>query len=230
VNDTESIDFSKIRAVAFDAGGTLIEPWPSVGHVYADAARIYLGAAPDPERLNSQFRDAWKSKPGFDYSRAAWLDLVKRSFSGICPDPEVFFESLYRRFGEPDTWHVHKDVFPTLQQLQATGRRLAVISNWDERLRPLLNRLGLAHFFEQIIVSIDAGYTKPAPQIFRQALEVLGLEPNEILHVGDSENEDVAGPQALGIPALLLSRGSREHGNGRVIGALTELTSLFQGR
>ena len=92
------------------------------------------------------------------------------------------------------------------------------------------NRLGLAHFFEQIIVSIDAGYTKPAPQIFRQALEVLGLEPNEILHVGDSENEDVAGPQALGIPALLLSRGSQEHGNGRVIGALTELTSLFQGR
>ena len=137
---------------------------------------------------------------------------------------------MYRRFGEPDTWHVHKDVFPTLQQLRATGRRLAVISNWDERLRPLLNRLGLAHFFEQIIVSIDAGYTKPAPQIFRQALEVLGLEPNEILHVGDSENEDVAGPQALGIPALLLSRGSREHGNGRVIGALTELTSLFQGR
>ena len=230
MNESRPIDFSSIRAVTFDAGGTLIQPWPSVGHVYAEAARSHLGAAPDPELLNRQFRQAWKNKSAFDYSRPAWLELVKNSFTGVCSDPELFFDRLYRRFGEPDTWQIYEDVFPALQGLRSLGLRLGVISNWDERLRPLLDRLGLAKFFEQIIVSMEAGVTKPAQQIFQKASERLNLQPKEVLHVGDSEVEDSIGPKAIGMPALLLRRGPSETAKTGLLSSLGDLTSLFQGR
>ena len=100
------------------------------------------------------------------------------------------------------------DVRPTLEKLRKTGLRLAVISNWDERLRPLLDRLNLTPFFETIIVSMEAGFAKPAPQIFERAISSLTLPPASILHVGDSPTEDLAGAQSAGMRAILLDRNA----------------------
>jgi FMN phosphatase YigB (HAD superfamily) len=175
------------------------------------------------------------AKPG----RANPLSIIRAphglSWSGIrlpefAPIPGRFSISCIGVSGSPDTWQVYEDVFPALKRLRALGLRLAVISNWDERLRPLLDGLGLAQYFDQIVVSIDAGSTKPAPQIFAHTLERLNLEPNQVLHVGDSEEEDFIGPAALGIPALLLRRGSSKTGESHLLSSLVELNSLFQGR
>src|SRR5258706_15545812 len=95
---------SHIHAVTFDVGGTLIEPWPSVGHVYAEVAHDYGLNRPDPEVLNQQFALAWKAKEGFDHSRGAWLGLVEKTFAGFLNAPldPKFFEELYRRFAQPE--------------------------------------------------------------------------------------------------------------------------------
>ena len=60
---------------------------------------------------------------------------------------------------------------PTLKLLKSAGLRLAVISNWDERLVPLLERLDLAHYFEVTFVSSVVGAPKPAAKIFNKAAE-----------------------------------------------------------
>jgi putative hydrolase of the HAD superfamily len=196
----------QIQAVTFDVGGTLIEPWPSVGHIYAEVAARF-GVRAEPEQLNRQFTAAWQAKRGFDYSRDAWLDLVGRSFVGITePLPEGYFAAVYQRFAEPDTWRVFEDVLPTLETLAKRDVRLAVISNWDERLEPLLERLGLRRHFEVVLVSCQAGFTKPSPEIFRLTLEQLALAPDAVLHVGDSRTEDVAGARAAGLQARLIHR------------------------
>lgn len=192
--------------MTFDVGGTLIEPWPSVGHIYAEVAARF-GVRAEPARLNRQFAAAWRAKRGFDYSRAAWLDLVGRSFAGIAePLPEGYFAAVYERFAEPGAWRVFDDVVPALDALARRGVRLGVISNWDERLEPLLERLGLRRHFEVIVVSCHAGFTKPAADIFRRATEQLALAPEAILHVGDSRAEDLSGARAAGLRARLIRR------------------------
>src|SRR5262245_44047237 len=133
-----------IRAVTFDVGGTLIEPWPSVGHVYATVAAEFGISGIAPEQLNRGFVQAWKARQSFDYSREAWRELVDQSFAGLTPHPpeEACFNAIYERFAQTDVWRVFDDVLPTLKALRASGLKVAAISNWDERLRPLLGLLG----------------------------------------------------------------------------------------
>ncbi len=123
---------------------------------------------------------------------------------------KVFFDEIYHDFGTPKPWRIFDDVLPTIEVLQKRGTRLAVISNWDDRLCPLLESLELANEFEVILVSAEAGHAKPAPEIFQAAAEALQLPPAEILHVGDSENEDHHGAQAAGFQSRWLCRDSAE--------------------
>ena len=201
---------SDIRAVSFDVGGTLIEPWPSVGHVYAEIAEQFGITGIAPEALNRQFADAWKARRSFDYSRDAWRDLVNHSFAGLCPTPPSrdCFDAMYDVFATTKPWRLFDDVLPTLDAVKARGWKLAIISNWDERLRPLLVELRLLKHFDAVVISHEAGCMKPAPELFRHAAERLGLPTGAVLHIGDSRKEDYHGAQAAGMKALLLDRHS----------------------
>lgn len=126
----------------------------------------------------------------------------------------ISVRQLDQRFA--DAWHVFEDVVPTLEALSARGLRLGVISNWDERLRPLLERLRLAKHFEVIVVSREAGCSKPSGAIFKRAARKLELPTEAILHVGDDRSMDVRGARAAGLSALLLKRGAREGKTGQI--------------
>ncbi|MGZ8939454.1 MAG: HAD-IA family hydrolase [Limisphaerales bacterium] len=196
-----------IEAVTFDAGGTLIEPWPSVGEVYASVAREF-GIDCSAARLNAQFVNAWTTRSGFEYSRAEWHDVVRHSFLGISDVSPQLFDAIYDRFAQSDAWLIYDDVIPSLQMLEAAGLKLAVISNWDDRLIPLLEKLGLATYFDHIVVSAEHGAHKPDACIFQHAADLLGVAPNDMLHIGDSLREDVAGAEAAGASALRIRRSS----------------------
>jgi putative hydrolase of the HAD superfamily len=210
--------FPDIQAVTFDVGGTLIKPWPSVGHVYAEVAARHGLKEVSPEVLNRRFAAAWRELKNFNHSREEWAALVDQTFGGAAKKPpgETFFEDLYQRFGEPGAWHVFEDVAPTLDDLAARGINLGIISNWDERLRPLLEQLGLARYFETITISCEVGFTKPSPVIFEHTAKKLGLAPQLILHVGDSLESDVAGAKSSGFAALLIDRNGDETQAGRI--------------
>lgn len=223
------MNLRNIRAVTFDAGGTLLEPWPSVGHVYAAAARPHLALEADPGILNRQFHEAWKQRGEFDYSLGGWKDLVRQTFDGVHSEPDKFFDQLYRRFEEPDAWRIFGDVVPTLEFLRDRGLKLAVISNWDERLRPLLQRLGLAVYFQEITLSIEVGATKPSPAIFEYTLQKLNLPAEKVLHIGDSQREDYLGPQALGMTALLVKRAREGEAGPHILSSLLQLRELVDG-
>lgn len=221
--------FADIRAVTFDVGGTLIEPWPSVGHVYAEAAARHGVKNVSPELLTGRFKTAWRARKEFAYVRSAWAELVDEAFAGLCAEPpsKTFFAELYDLFEQPQAWRVFDDVLPTLNQLASANVRLAVISNWDERLRPLLKRLDLAGFFRAIIVSCEVGSAKPSPAIFQSAAQQLKLPPDSILHVGDSLELDAQGAASAGFHALQILRGHNAAGNGgRDDGILHSLAGL----
>lgn len=213
-----------IRAITFDVGGTLIEVWPSVGHVYAEVAARHGVDGLSASVLNRRFAAAWRAARRFNHSRRAWARLVNDTFRGLTdrPPSETFFAELYTRFAAPDAWRVFPDVLPGLDALAARGLKLGVISNWDERLRPLLRQLKLARYFEVIIVSREVRALKPSPAIFRHAVRRLGMPPEAVLHVGDSFSADVRGARAAGLSALLLNRAAPR----RKVGQINSLEEL----
>jgi putative hydrolase of the HAD superfamily len=212
-----------IKAVAFDAGGTLFEPWPSVGHIYAKAAAAHGVPGLRPEILTERFVMAWRARASFGYARDEWAALVDATFEGLLEEPpsRTFFPALYEEFGGGRCWRVFEDVRPAIASLRKAGLRLAVISNWDERLRPLLADLGFESDFDTVVVSGEEGAHKPSPEIFVTAARRLGVAESAVLHIGDSPREDYEGARAAGCQALLLARGRRrEEGT---IGSLMEV-------
>lgn len=213
-----------IDCVTFDVGGTLITPWPSVGHVYADVAARHGFKNLPAGLLDRRFAEAWRSQGGAGDTRAGWEEVVNRTFHDLIPTPTPFFAELYERFAEPGAWRVFDDVRPVLETLAAGGIRTAVISNWDERLRVLLRRLELSDCFETLIISSEVGCCKPSRAIFERAARQLALPPASILHIGDSLELDVRGAAAAGFHALHLRRDTDAPGAGE-IRSLTELTA-----
>jgi putative hydrolase of the HAD superfamily len=197
----------RIEAITFDVGGTLLEPWPSVGHVYAGVAARFGVEGLAPEWLTQQFVRAWHRRAGFDYRRESWYGLVRETFGEHTAQlPPEFFPAVFQRFAEADTWRIHDDVVPTLETLAGQGLRLGIISNWDERLRPLLTKLELARHFTSLVISCEAGALKPDARLFAQAAQELGVDAGGLLHVGDSLALDVEGAEAFGANARQVLR------------------------
>ncbi len=124
----------------------------------------------------------------------------------------AFSPRSYDRFAQAEAWRIYDDVLPVLDKLAARGVRLAVISNWDERLRCLLGRLRLDSRFEAIVVSSEVGHAKPDRVIFDGAAEKVGLPASQILHIGDSAEMDLYGARAAGFKALQIRRGTATPG------------------
>lgn len=214
-----------IAAVTLDAGGTLITPCPSVGAVYADTLHRAGLATVSPADLEARFDVAWANRGPFNHSRESWARLVARVLAGhVTPDQmDEAFDRLWIRFTEPDAWRVYPDVRPCLESLRSLGIRLAVVSNWDERLHRVLDGLGLSEAMEWILPSIECPAPKPDVRIFQIAADRLGLEPAAILHVGDSMAEDVQGALRAGFQARWLCR---DGGTATGPHALTSLGEL----
>ncbi|MBO0811388.1 MAG: HAD family hydrolase [Microlunatus sp.] len=87
--------------------------------------------------------------------------------------------------------------------------RLAVVSNTHSRtlVPDHLRALGVAELFDAVVLSIDLGVRKPHPEIYRAALDQLGIDATAALFVGDTYAADYDGPRRLGIRALLIDPG-----------------------
>ena len=139
---------------------------------------------------------------------------------------DSFFSNLYDRFAQAEAWHIFDDVIPALEFLGSRGLKLGIVSNWDERLRPLLHQLNLDRFFQTIVISCEVGQYKPAPTIFKRAAESLASPPASILHVGDSQIMDVNGATTAGFQSLLLNRESIPRPGQ--LNSLNQLHELFR--
>ncbi len=104
---------------------------------------------------------------------------------------------------------------------------ICVVSNIDrEDLKAAIEHHQLRPL--DLVTSEDIGVYKPAPKIFRAGLEVLGMEPNEVLHIGDSLTADVAGADSLGIRVAWVNRKKRwAPTSARIDYELTDLREIL---
>ena len=108
------------------------------------------------------------------------------------------------RYVDPSCrWTLYPDTIPALERLRAQGWRHVVLSNHVPELPELVAALGLSPFLDLVLTSAATGFEKPNPRAFELALRRCGA-PSEVWMVGDNPVADVAGAEAIGIPAVLV--------------------------
>lgn len=213
----------RIKAIFFDAAGTLIQPARRVGETYALFANQY-GMEISPADISERFRTCFDSAPPLAFpgaaaaeiehlERAWWKELVRRVFEpcGTFEAFDDYFIELFSYFARAEAWNLYSEVPDVLCSLKKRDLVLGVISNFDSRLIGILKGLGVAHCFEHIFLSSRIGHAKPAQEIFLTALERHKLKAAEALHVGDSESNDFQGALHAGLRSVLIDRRADRH-------------------
>ncbi len=216
-----------IRAVFFDAGGTLLRTAEPVGRTYARFASHY-GWPAEEEPLDHGFRNAWKKRiaegAGADgtLGREGWKKILKASVeAGGLPEGfpfDDYFEEVYAHFARPDAWRDFPETEGVLNRLHERGIRTGILSNWDPRLRQVLAGFSWAERLDPVLISEEVGAEKPGQEIFRKAEQAGGLTAGECALVGDDPISDQRGAEGAGWRWALVSRP--EQGLGEALANL----------
>jgi putative hydrolase of the HAD superfamily len=206
-----------VRAVFFDLGGTLFR--------YGDLRERF-----DALLQETLARHRVEAPP--DEVRSVYRETMARAFARYASRSFYLHRDLFAdahaeflsHFGvRPETGHglafydgqsalglaavrPRREADATLRALRSRGLHLAVVSNIDDdQFHPLWQQMGLASHFDATTTSEEARSCKPDAGIFRAALaKAEGVEPREVVFVGDSPFHDVAGARALGMTSVLI--------------------------
>jgi len=197
-----------VRAVVFDVVHTLVEPWPSVAVAYHEAGRRH-GIDLDPAEIQARFRAAWRRQeqldaaaaPPFATSRSReadrWRSIVEDVFAGN-PAREAIFADLWEHFGRPESWRPVPAGRDLAVAAQRAGLPIVLASNFDERLLGLAATVEPLTLAEHVFASSELGWRKPSAEFFRAIAGRLGLEPRELVLVGDDPELDIAAARRAG--------------------------------
>jgi putative hydrolase of the HAD superfamily len=225
----------RFDAVFFDAGETLVHPHPTFPDLFAsvlaregydiDAETIRRRIHVVSDRFSKAARENELWTTSAEKSRAFWHDVYGIFFEDLgITDANGLIDVVYREFTDLANYALFDDVVPVLEKLRGAGLLLGVVSNFEEWLERLLERLGVRPFFDVRVISGVVGLEKPDPAIFRLAASRAGVELGRSAYVGDNPEFDVGPALRVGMfPVLIDRRGRYPNASGTRIGSLDEL-------
>jgi putative hydrolase of the HAD superfamily len=240
-----------ITAILFDLGDTLVDLGEGRGdyeaHVRVRAGRVYdaltaAGVAMEERdafcvtlahESEAGYRNATARQEGIDIYDVLAAFFARRGQPLTDETVRIAGDAYCRRSG--DHTPLRPGAIETLTALRARGLRLGIISNTIQPARHMDDGLvlrGLAGYFPVRVYSSAARVAKPHPQIFRDALDALGVAPECAAYVGDRLHADIAGAQGVGMKGILIEVAHRtEHDPAIVpdarIGELPELLAVL---
>jgi putative hydrolase of the HAD superfamily len=195
-----------MRAVLFDLDCTLTDRSASIRECAACFLRTFtsrLGPIKDEELLAALQR---ADGNGYRARREMCLDLVACLPWLNQPSADEIDHFWWRQF--PLCTVALEGLHELVDGLVKGGFALGVVSNGRASVQyRKIDALGIRPNMKAIVISEEAGVTKPSPEIFIRALNLLGVEPSEALFVGDNPEADIVGAQSAGIPAVWLRNG-----------------------
>lgn len=235
-----------IRGIAFDLDGTLLDhdaaeydalsklyptlstgeganrrwlDFPAFAAAWHDAAERGWQRYVEGE-LSFEEHRAWRVQQVMalhDESEVAARPLTEQEVCAIFDSYLTLYEN---------SWTLYPDVLPCLDALAAYP--LGMITNGDsDQQRQKLDQTGIARYFNSVIVSGDVGVAKPGRQIFERSAEELGLQPDELLFIGDNPENDVQGALQAGWQAIWLNRtGSEQEVAALTVANLSDVPCL----
>jgi putative hydrolase of the HAD superfamily len=206
-----------IRAVVFDAVGTLLHPEPPAPAVYAEVGHRF-GSRLDTAAIARRFRtalareDLIDQENGLRTSEAREIERWRRIVLGVLDgvtDPEGCFQELFEHFSRPEAWRTEPDAAVVLAGLANRGYALAMASNYDRRLRSVVAGMSELAPLQHLIISSEVGWRKPAPEFFAALCRIMDLPAEEILYVGDDPANDYEGGRMAKLKVLLFDRAEK---------------------
>jgi putative hydrolase of the HAD superfamily len=163
------------------------------------------------------------------------IDIILKGLNRTLPGME---QAELIRLHEEMELEIQPDIIPGVKEAleQLHGKyKLGVISDAifspGRALRQILSDNGLLGFFDLFVFSDETGRSKPDPSAFHNALDAFSVKPSELVHIGDREHNDIAGPHLVGARAVLctavIDRGSAETGAEAVFSDYRELPGII---
>ena len=227
------MSFDSIHTISFDATGTLFDPMPSVGAIYAEVLHQHGVFISEPELEMRFMAEFHKSRsypmPIIDeaHEKLRWHKVISEILGDDFSD--IIFEDLWQTMAEGFRWKTKRKVFRTLSTLREAGFSLVLSSNWDRRLYSILRQLNLFPHFDHIFLSTELGAEKPSEDFYASIAQKLEIDPVHLLHVGNSPANDYKPALRSGWNALLL-HNRIPHGMepGTVLGSIDQLPEILQ--
>lgn len=215
---------NRIKAVLFDMDDTLID-WSGVQvdmaavetrhlqNVYYHLADRGCGLPPFDDfwhRFRQTLIQAW-TEAKTNWSGVSFA-LVMRAFLLDCgiEEAQLDLDAVLRAYD----WAIvpgvepFDDTLPVLEQLKRSGYKIGLITNamqpmWMRDIE--LRAYGILDYLDARLTSGDVGVMKPHPFIYWRALELLDVQPEEAIFVGDRPANDIAGANEAGLTSVLIS-------------------------
>jgi putative hydrolase of the HAD superfamily len=202
-----------VRAVLFDVDFTLVRPGPELGPEGYRRVGERHGLTLDPARYEESrlaALDALQRHPEHVHDDDVWIEFTAEIVRGMGGHgegaPAVALE-LVRYWEEHHRFTLYEDALPAFAVLREHAVKIGLVSNGSRDLEAFVAHHRLDA--DCAIGSRAFGRTKPHPEIFRHALSLLDVRPEEAAMVGDSYEDDIEGARALGMRAFLLDRDGR---------------------
>lgn len=212
------MSLATVKAILLDAVGTLIHPEPCVEEAYR-AAGLRQGLDLPADVVRERFRSAIAAdaspagsnvplddavfRTDAEHEQQRWRRIVHAIFPNA-PAAETLYQSLWDHFARSENWRSEAELQELTTALTRQGYQLGVASNFDSRLRAMSGKLLPAPLREQLFISAEIGWRKPAVPFYRHVERTLQLAPQEILLVGDDLLNDYLAPRAAGWQAFYL--------------------------
>ena len=207
------------EAVLFDYGLTLVTfefPRDCLLRVLQQA-RTWLGdASPSADWLLFHVLHPLEDElEGLGEDEVDYLEVYERAWRrvGLEPGRDVLYRILD---GEQLCWdravQVVAEALSVLDALRGRGVKTALASNAPfppEMMTRQVTGNGIGERMDAVVFSSMIGRRKPAPELYRTALDALAVRPERALYVGDRQREDYDGPRAIGMRALLCTANAR---------------------
>jgi len=196
-----------IKIISFDLDGTLVKS------TYADSVwlegvpKIYSKEKKVPLEQAKQY--IFKEYEKIGKNRKEWYDI----------------DWWFKKFELNENWqnllNNYKNtiqLYPeTIEILEKLSKKfeLIIISNAKREFVEIqLEETYLKSYFKHVFSSLsDFSTVKKLPNVYREILDFLNIQPNEIVHVGDSKEFDYESPQKIGIKSFYLNREKTEENN-----------------
>lgn len=209
---------NKIRLITFDVTQTLLNFKHIPGQNYEKMAAQY-GIKADPIKLNKSMQKYFISlsieHPHYGFQTIGWkqwwINLVTKTFQDSTTinntDASKIANELISKFEKADCWTQTSGSIELLTYLGSRNLPIGVLSNFDPRLPVILQNMKMEQFFKFVLYSYEIGASKPDKRIFEEALKrsgVVGLKPDEAMHIGNSIELDYVGAKEAGWNAILI--------------------------
>ena len=208
-----------IKAVLIDFGNTLMRQRTKETELFDRGVRNlakYLrkkGYKPSFKKLRqveAELRDEasrFRDKTSIEVEAADKMAVLLNTV-GIHVNPkDELTTGAVLAFYKPiiDDMALYQDSMEFLRALKKDGYKLALVSNAasDLAVRKAAKQLGIAKFFDTIVISSQVGIRKPNSAVYMEALNALKVKPSEAVFIGDLISTDITGAKQLGMKAIL---------------------------